>query len=87
FVASAGGIINLAEELTGYDRSRALAHAARIETTTAEILDDAAARGVTPQRAAEERATLRIRDEGTGRWMPGDPAAWTNGQSLTKLRP
>ncbi|MET0276455.1 MAG: Glu/Leu/Phe/Val dehydrogenase dimerization domain-containing protein [Acidimicrobiia bacterium] len=87
FVASAGGIINLAEELTGYDRSRALAHAARIEITTAEILDDAAARGVTPQRAAEERAARRIRDEGTGRWMPGDPAAWTNGQPLTKLRP
>jgi len=88
FVASAGGIINLAEEFTGYDRSRALAHAAQIEATTARVLADAATRGVTPQRAAVDLARQRVEVEGKGRrWMPGDPAAWTHGEPLTRLRP
>ena len=34
FVASAGGIINIAEEFVGYDRARALEHTAGIEPTT-----------------------------------------------------
>ena len=45
-------------------------------------------RGRTPQRAAEELADRRVREEGAGRrWQPGDPAAWTNGEPLTRLRP
>jgi valine dehydrogenase (NAD+) len=88
FVASAGGIINIAEEFVGYDRTRALEHTARIEETTARVLRTAREREITPQRAAEDLAHARIAEEGDGRrWQPGDPAAWTNGAPLTKLRP
>ena len=88
FVASAGGIINIAEEFVGYDRTRALEHTAAIEATTTRVLDVARERGVTPARAAEDLARARIANEGAGRrFEPGDPAAWTNGAPLTKLRP
>ena len=43
---------------------------------------------MTPQRAAEDLARERIEQEGARRrWEPGDPAAWTNGAPLTRLRP
>jgi glutamate dehydrogenase/leucine dehydrogenase len=88
FVAGAGGIVNIAEEFVGYDRARALEHTARIEQTTARVLRTARERGITPQRAAEDLARARISEEGGGRrWEPGDPAAWTNGAPLTRLRP
>jgi len=88
FVASAGGIINIAQEFVGYDRARALEHAAGIEHTTTRVLRTARDRGVTPQRAAEGLARDRIAQEGARRrWEPGDPAAWTNGAPLTGLRP
>jgi leucine dehydrogenase len=88
FVASAGGIINIAEEFVGYDRARALKRAAAVGPTTARVLRSARDRGVTPQRAAEDLARARIIEEGQGRrWNPGDPAAWTNGAPLTRLRP
>ena len=48
FVVNAGGIINIAEEFVGYNRDRALAHAAEIEATTARVLAVAAELGVTP---------------------------------------
>jgi leucine dehydrogenase len=88
FVVSAGGIINLAEEFTGYDRERALARAAGIGPTLARVLAVANERGVTPHRAAEDLADERVRTEGgERRWHPGDPAAWTHGAPLTRLRP
>jgi glutamate dehydrogenase/leucine dehydrogenase len=88
FVASAGGIINLAEEFAGYDRDRALVRAAGIEQTVSRVLETARTRGVTPQRAAEDLARARVEEEGGGRrWEPGDPAAWTHGEPLTSLRP
>ena len=87
-VVSAGGIVNIAEEFTGYDRARALARVAGIEAMLTRVIDDAAARGVTPQRAAQDLADRRVREEGAGRrFTPGDPAAWTNGAPLTRLRP
>jgi glutamate dehydrogenase/leucine dehydrogenase len=87
-VASAGGIINIAGELTGYDRAYALARAARIEETAARVLATASERGVTPTRAAVALARERIASEGSGRrWEPGDPAKWTNGRPLERLRP
>jgi glutamate dehydrogenase/leucine dehydrogenase len=88
FVANAGGIINIAEEFVGYDRGRALARAADIETTMARVFAFAAERDVTPARAAEYLARRRIAEEGSGRrWQPGDPAAWTHGAPLRSLRP
>jgi glutamate dehydrogenase/leucine dehydrogenase len=88
FVVNAGGIVNIAEEFVGYDRTRALEAAARIEATTAAVFRAAREQHVTPARAAELLARRRIEVEGAGRrWQPGDPAAWTNGEPLRWLRP
>jgi glutamate dehydrogenase/leucine dehydrogenase len=88
FVASAGGIINLAAEFTGYSRPRALAETARIEATTTQVLERAARDGATPQQVALAMARERVATEGRGRrWEPGDPAAWTGGEPLRRVRP
>jgi leucine dehydrogenase len=88
FVVNAGGIINIAQEFTGYSRERALVAAAGIEATTARVLEEARRRGVPPGRTAEDIGWERVRTEGAGRrFNPGDPAAWTNGAPLTTLRP
>jgi leucine dehydrogenase len=87
YVVNAGGIINIAEEFTGYDRARALRRTAEIETTTARVLTAATEWRVSPARAAERIARERIAREGRGRWQPGDPAHWTDGAPLTRLRP
>jgi glutamate dehydrogenase/leucine dehydrogenase len=88
FVVSAGGIINIAEEFTGYTRERALARTAQIGVTTATVFALAGSEGITPLRAAERLARQRIADEGRGRrWQPGDPAAWTDGEPLRGVRP
>lgn len=87
FVASAGGIVNIAQELTGYDRDRAYAETARIEDTTARVIEWARHDGVTPTEAALAMARRRIAEEGGGRrWRPGDPTAWTDGRPLTGVR-
>jgi glutamate dehydrogenase/leucine dehydrogenase len=61
FVANAGGVINIADELIGYDRARAIAGVERISATTADVLRIAAADAVTTVRAAESIAEERIR--------------------------
>jgi leucine dehydrogenase len=88
FVANAGGIINIAEEFVGYSRERALAAAARIEQTMEHVFATARERDLPPGAAATALARERIAREGAGRhWMPGEPAAWTNGRPLRRLRP
>jgi leucine dehydrogenase len=88
FVANAGGIINVAEEFTGYSRERALVRTEGIEATMRTVLARARADGVTANRAAESMARDRIAREGSGRrWRPGDPTAWTAGEPLRGLRP
>ena len=88
FVANAGGIINIAEEFTGYSRDRAMARTASIFDTVQQVFAAADERGTTPGRAAVLLARDRIEREGAGRrWQPGDPAAWTNGEPLRTLRP
>lgn len=88
FVVSAGGIINIHEEFTGYERRRALDNTARIEDTTRRVFALARKWGLPPGRAAERMARQRIADEGGGRrWRPGDPTAWTHGEPLRSLRP
>ena len=88
FVANAGGIINIAEEFTGYSRGRALERTERIGSTVAEVLELARAQGLPPGRVATRMARARIALEGDGRrWEPGDPAAWTGGAPLRSLRP
>ena len=88
FVAGAGGIINIAEEFHGYSRERALQRTAGIEQTTATVLARALETGTTPQRVALAMARDRVARAGPDRrWQPGDPAGWTHGQPLRRLRP
>jgi valine dehydrogenase (NAD+) len=62
YVASAGGVINIAEERAGlgYDRARAWARIGGIEATLATVFDRAEADGVTPEVAADRVAENRI---------------------------
>jgi leucine dehydrogenase len=60
FIANAGGLINIATELEGYDPARARRRTAEIEQTTARVLDDAELAGTTPLRAAYELARRRL---------------------------
>jgi leucine dehydrogenase len=88
FVANAGGIINIAEEFTGYSRERALARTAGIEDTMTKVLERSRAEARAPGRVAQDAARERIQREGSARrWRPGDPTAWTGGRPLTRLRP
>jgi leucine dehydrogenase len=60
FVVNSGGVINIAEELVGYHRERAYAHVRRIFDTTAAVIDEAAAEGITTAAAADRLAERRI---------------------------
>ena len=62
YVANAGGLINIAEELTpgGYRPDRALAAVRRVFDTIASVLQAAEADGVTTAEAADRRAEERI---------------------------
>jgi valine dehydrogenase (NAD+) len=60
FLANAGGIINIAQEASGYDRARALHAVGRIRETTTTVLERAEARGITPVAAAEELVAERL---------------------------
>jgi leucine dehydrogenase len=60
FVANAGGVINISEEVGGYDLERAFAHVARIEDTTGHVLDRATRDGITTAQAAHRVAEARI---------------------------
>lgn len=62
YVINAGGLINIAQELRpgGYDRSRALAHVATIETTLAEIFERSDREGRPTHEIADFVAGERI---------------------------
>jgi glutamate dehydrogenase/leucine dehydrogenase len=60
FVANAGGVINIAEELRGYDADRALHAVGAIRATTAAVLATAEAEGITTEAAANRIAERRI---------------------------
>lgn len=64
YVANAGGIINIAEELAkesgGYDPERAMHAVDGIFQTMAEILDEAATTATTPERVAVARAEREL---------------------------
>jgi leucine dehydrogenase len=60
FVVNAGGLINIAEELGGYDPVVARRRTRGIAATLAQIFDEAAAAGTTPLNAAMELARRRL---------------------------
>ncbi len=60
FVVNAGGLINIAQELDGYEPALARSRVRGIADTLREIFDNAAAIGATPLTAAMELARRRI---------------------------
>jgi glutamate dehydrogenase/leucine dehydrogenase len=62
FIVNAGGIVNIAEELSpgGYQRERAYDRVRRIYDTTTAVLQAATAEGITTAAAAEHLAERRI---------------------------
>jgi glutamate dehydrogenase/leucine dehydrogenase len=60
YVINAGGLINVEDELHGYDSARAHAKAEAIAGTLRDIFRTAAAEGVTPSEAADRLAESRI---------------------------
>jgi valine dehydrogenase (NAD+) len=61
YVANAGGLIQVADELNGYSETRARASAARIYETVLHICRDAAQAGTTTTLAADRLAEDRMR--------------------------
>ncbi|MDQ1397486.1 MAG: valine dehydrogenase [Acidimicrobiaceae bacterium] len=66
YIVNAGGVINIAEELSpaGYHRERAYAAVRRIGETTAAVLETAEAEGITSAAAADRLAERRIAEVG-----------------------
>ncbi|MBB1246408.1 Glu/Leu/Phe/Val dehydrogenase [Streptomyces durbertensis] len=60
YVVNAGGVIQVADELHGFDFARAKAKATKIFDTTLEIFDRAATDGVPPAAAADRIAEQRM---------------------------
>ena len=90
FVANAGGILNIAEELTGYSRDRALASTARIEATIdpgarARPASGGSRRG--GRRSGSPASASRPRRAPAGGGSPATPPRGPNGAPLTRLRP
>lgn len=62
YVVNAGGVIQVADELHGFDFDRARAKAAKIYDTTLAIFERAAADGIPPAAAADRLAEQRMAD-------------------------
>jgi len=62
YVVNAGGVIQVADEIHGFDFDRAKARAAGIFDTTRELLQLADAEGVSPATAADRMAERRMAD-------------------------
>lgn len=74
FVINAGGIINVADELMGYDRERAMTKVKDIYRTLREVFRLSKTEQVPPARAAELLAEKRIDDVSRVRllYVPGE---------------
>ena len=60
FVVNAGGVINIAEEVGGYDHDRAWKRVATIGDTVRDLLAEAAAERITPEEAADRLVRRRL---------------------------
>jgi valine dehydrogenase (NAD+) len=72
YVVNSGGVIQVADEIGGFDFERAQAKATRIFETTGRIFALAAEEGVPPAVAADRLAEQRMSDVGRlrGIWLP-----------------
>jgi leucine dehydrogenase len=77
FVINAGGLINVADELIGYDRDRAMARVEGIYRTLREVFRRARLDGITPAAAATRLAEDRLREVSRVRllYLPEDRRA------------
>ena len=77
FVINAGGLINVADELIGYDRDRAMARVEGIYRTLREVFRRARLEGIAPAEAATRLAEERIREVSRVRllYLPEDRRA------------
>ncbi|WP_372471955.1 Leu/Phe/Val dehydrogenase [Streptomyces albireticuli] len=66
YVVNAGGVIQVADELHGFDFDRAKAKATKIFDTTLAIFDRAKADGIPPAAAADRLAEQRMAEARTG---------------------
>lgn len=64
YCVNAGGVIQVADELEGFDFDRAKLRATKIYDTTLSVLQRAEADGVSPSTAADRLAEQRMRDIG-----------------------
>jgi glutamate dehydrogenase/leucine dehydrogenase len=60
FVVNSGGVINIADELSGYNRERAYASVKGIFDTTLRVLAASRDQGLTPNKVAETMAEQRL---------------------------
>lgn len=76
FVINAGGLINVADELMGYDRERAMRRVESIYRTLREVFRRSKTEGIPPSRAADLLAEERMRSVSRVRllWVPRDRA-------------
>jgi glutamate dehydrogenase/leucine dehydrogenase len=75
FLVNSGGVIQVADELHGFDFERARARTERIYDTTRQVLTTAAERSETPEEAARHLAEERMAAASPGgMWLPGRPA-------------
>ncbi len=72
FLVNAGGVIQVSDELHGFDMHRARERTATIFEHTLEVLRDADSAGVSPAVAADRLAERRIAAGGRRPWLPGD---------------
>lgn len=70
FVGNSGGLIQVADEINGYDAERASARATGIFDTTLHLLDQAARGGVLPVVAADRIAEARMASATGPLWLP-----------------
>ena len=72
YCVNAGGLVQVADELEGFNFDRAKIRAAKIYDTTLSVLEHAKGAGVPPSVAADQVAEQRMRDVGRLRsvWLP-----------------
>ena len=71
FLVNAGGVIQVSDELHGFDFARAKHRTADIFDTTASVLRVAADKGISPAAAADHLAEARMAQVGSNRiWLP-----------------
>ena len=71
FLVNAGGVIQVSDELHGFDFARAKQRTAGIFDATTSVLRAAADKGITPAAAADHLAEARMAQVGSNRiWLP-----------------